>query len=653
MSQSILRSMSKILMGALFAVLIGMLLIGLSMFGVTDMFMSRSRNAAVSVGPAKISLQEFYDEFNAALNNYNKTAKERITTQQAWDRGLQRETLNQLTTRKLIQLDADALGLAANEKDVLKTVESYKIFNNAITGKFDKDKLYSQLYRLNKRRTPKQFEQDIKDNIRLQQMVDAMLSGLVLPKDYVDNQYKFMTEQRKVRILRLTPKAIVLPPDPTDEALKAYIKEHQNKYIAPEYRKFHLLRLEISDILPDLKVTEKEVKDLFDYKIKAGQLGRAEHRSYQQLVAKDKSQAEQITDALNNGQSIAEVVKKYGLDTPLVYENAKADASTDAMTGKTAFEIEKENTARTVKGDFGSWYSVVLTKIFPEIVPDLESERANLEKEIKNNKAQQFIYETSNKIQKNMERSMTLEEAAKDVGVPYASYDYITRLGETEDGLRLTGLEYAPGIATDDIILKEIFTSDLDFDSDPFPTSKEGVAVVRVDAIKPSAPFAFDKIRTVALKDWRLEKTDEALGELSQKLLERARAGESFEALAKEINAKNPGGAQMADMMMIRAFPTPGLSRQMAVRLFEARKDQTLAGRADNGLDRILGQVEEIRPSQGAVIGDVADRLKAQGRNQLENDIQDAWQRAALKKYPTKVHTQNVRRILGIDDEEQ
>ncbi len=591
MSQSIFKSMSKILVGALFAVLIGMLLIGLSMFGVTDMFMSRSRNAAVTVGKAKIPLQDFYDEFNSALNSYNKTAKERLTTRQAWDKGLQSETLNNLITRKLIQIDADAQGLAANEKDVLKTAESYKIFNNAITGKFDKNKLLSQLYRLNKNRTPKQFEQEIKDNIRLKQLVDGMMSGVVVPKEYVDTQYKFMTEQRKVKLLRLTPKAVILPPDPTDKELKDYIKAHQTKYIAPEYRRFTLLRLEVKNILPDMKVTEEELKKQFDYKIEAGLLGRKEHRSYQQLVAKDQAQAEEITDAINAGQSIDEVVKAYHLDTPLVYDDAEAGASTDPATGKAAFELAKEHSAKTIKGDFGSWYSVVLTKIYPKVVPDFEVDRAALEKELKDDKAKQFIYDATNKIQDDMAKSMTLEEAAKDVGVPYASYDYISRLGETEEGLKMTGLDYAPGIATDDVILKEIFTADPGFDGDPFTTSTEGTAVVRVDDIKPSAPYEFEKIRNIALKDWRMEKTDEALAELSRSLLKRAKAGESLDALAKSVNDKNPGGAITSETMMIRAAGAPGLGRQLAVRLFEAKKGQVISGRADNGLDRILGQI--------------------------------------------------------------
>ncbi len=653
---SAISKVRKYVVGAFFGLLIGMLLIGLSMFGVTDAFMSRSKNAAAQVGKSQIKLQDFSDFFQKRLSDYNKQAAkagaERLTTKQAYARGLQSQAINQLITEKLVQLEADKLGVDVNEKDVLKTVEDLKIFNNEITGKFDKNKMLSQLYRIDNNLTPKKLEANIKSQIRHQQVVDSILGGVVAPEYLVDQQYRFMTEQRKAKLLQLTAKAVSPPEDPGDETLKAYIKDHQASYIAPEYRRFTLIRVELDDIFVDQEVSEKEVKELFDYKIEAGKLGKDETRSYQQIIAKDKAQAEAITKALNAGTPIKDVVAKFNLDAPLVYTDASEKAATDPKTGKAAYALKKPGEAQTIASSFGGWYSVLLTGITEKYVPDIEKERASLEQEIRLDKTKQFLYEVSDKVQKSLEQGMTLEEAARANGVSVASYDFINRLGETLAGKKLTGLDYAPGIATDDKILKEIFTADLGFDGDVFETSNEGIAAVRVDDIKASAARPFPEIRRQALSAWRAQKIDEDLAKLSGKILTRAKAGESFQTLAAEINAQHSGAAIVHETPMLRAIATPGISKQLAINLFEAKQGQIVRGRASNGTDRIIARVVEITPNSDAIIGGLKSEMNTSVLNQIQSDIQEAWQKGALKEHPAQIKSENIKRVLGIDEQQ-
>ncbi len=656
MSQSVFASVKKYVLGALFAILVGMLLIGLSMFGVTDAFMSRSKDAAAIIGKEKINLSDFSSQFSKRLSEYNKTATERLTNKQAYERGLHRQVLDQMIVQKLVQIDADNLGLAANERDVIKAVEDLKVFNNEITGKFDKKKMLEQLYRLDNTMTPKKLEQQIKESLRHEQIVSSIINGLVSPQEFVDQQYRFMTEQRKAKLLIISKNAITPPADPGDEVLKKYIKQNQARFIAPEYRRFTLLRMEQDDVFVDMKASDEEIKERFEYKIEVGQLGRAETRSYMQIVAKDEAQANEITDAINAGQKIDEIIKTYGLDTPLVYENTNADASTDPKTGQAAFEIDKINTAKTIPSSFGGWYSVVLTRINPKIVPNLEDEREKISAEIKTDKAKQFIYDASDKIQKNLEQGMSLEEAGEAAGVSVASYDFISRLGETQEGAKMKGFDYAPGVAEDDIILKEIFTADIGFDGDVFETQNEGIAAVRVNEIKDSAPKKFEKIRNQALKAWQFEQINNQLAELSAEALKKAQNGERLEDIAQDINKKiktnatDKTGAKVEEIMMMRAIATPNISQQLAISLFEAKKGKYVRGMAANGLDRVIGKIIEITPNNDAVIGDIADKMAEAAKQQISSDIQEAYRVESLKNHPVTIMESNIKRILGIEE---
>ena len=649
MSQSIFGSFKKTIMGFLFGILVVMLLAGLSMFGVTDAFTSQSKDAAATVGDEKVSLREFDSFFQRQLSEINNEAPERLTTKQAYQRGLHGQVLNTLITEKLIQIDADDLGVAVNTRDAIELIEGLEVFNNEITGKLDQVKILEVLSRIDRNKSPKELEADVHSQIRRDQTLDSLKAGLIAPSLFADQQFKFMTEQRTVKLLRVGRNAITPPTDPSDEELQVFVKERPTGYIAPEYRRFTLLRMELENVLPDVEVSEDEIKNHFEYKIKAGQLGTAETRSYQQLVASDKAQADAITTALNGGKSIEAVVAEFSLEAPLVYDDALPGASSDPTAGEAAYEMEigtNDLTAKTVASSFGSWFSVVLTGITEKTIPDMETERANLIDELQTNKAKQVLYDASKAIQDGIsEESLTLEEAGLANGISVASFDYISRLGETEVGQRLEGLSYVQGVATDDLLLKEIFIADSGFDGDVFETTTGGIAAIRVDQIKESAPRPFADIREQALVAWHLKKADEALATLSDDLVARASAGESLEDLAKEFE----NGSEVAETQMIRAAQTPGLGNQVIVRLFEARVGQTVRGIADNGLDRVIGQVLTIKPNTEPTMPAIADTLREQAKEAINSDIQQAYHAAVLAENPAQTLTANIERTLGVD----
>ncbi len=645
MSQSIFGSFKKTVLGFLFGVLVVMLLAGLSMFGVTDAFTSQSKDAAATVGDEKITLRDFDSFFQRQLSEINQGAPERMTTKQAYQRGLHVQVLNTLITEKLIQIDANDLGVAVNNRDAVALLEDLEVFNNEITGKLDQNKILEVLSRIDRNKSPKELEQDVHDQIRRDQTLDSIKAGLIAPSLFADQQYKFMTEQRTVKLLRLGRDAIAAQSDPSDEDLQAFIKESPNGYIAPEYRRFTLLRMELENVLPDIEVSEEEIKNQFEYKIKAGQLGTAETRSYQQLVAADKTQADEITAALNSGKNIDAVIAEFSLDAPLIYENALPGASSDPTAGEAAFMIDNIE-AVSVENSFGGWFSIALTQITPQTIPDIKAERANLIDELQTNKAKQVLYDASKAIQDGIsEDSLTLEEAGLASGISVASFDYISRLGETEDGQRLEGLSFAKGVATDDLLLKEIFLAEPGFDGDVFETTEGGIAAIRVDQIKESAPRPFADVREQALTAWHLKKADEALASLSDDLVDRASAGESFEDLVAEFSV----GTEIAETQMIRAAQTPGLGGQIIVRLFEARIGQTVRGTADNGLDRVIGQVLTITPNTDPIVDAISGTLSEQAKEAINADIQQAYHAAILADNPAQTLTANIERTLGVD----
>ena len=247
---------------AVMAILIGLLLISLAIWGVSDAFTPNSSDAAVMVGKEKVKLTKFYNAFQSKLREENEKLPERLTSEQWVGRGLHRTVANQMATDTLIRIDADNLGLDINQADARRYVEEIGVFNNAITGKYDETKVREILGRLNRNMSVKEFEADIYDQMRNQQAIGTLLSGIVAPQEFADQRYKFMTEQRKVKLLELTRAAVTKPADPTEDELKAYVEDNIGRYTAPEYRRFTLIWLDPVSILPDMTASEEEIKEV-------------------------------------------------------------------------------------------------------------------------------------------------------------------------------------------------------------------------------------------------------------------------------------------------------------------------------------------------------------------------------------------------------
>ena len=641
MTKSLAGSFKTIVM----AIVVGLLLVSLAIWGVSDAFTPATKDAAAMVGKEKITLVEFDKFFRRRLRDENRKQPERLSTKQAYARGFHETTLNQLVMGKLIQLDADTLGVEVNRADARRFVEGMEFYNNVMTGKLDEEKLAQSLAQSGQWDSQKEYEAAIRRALRQDQTMTSVATGIIAPMAYADQQYKFMTEQRTVKLLHLTREAVPAPADPTEEELKTYIDENSAAYIAPEYRKFTLLRVEVADILPDMEATEEEIKTQFDLKVEVGKLGRAETRSLSQIVASSKQIADQVTEAINSGKTIDEAVSELGLEAPVTYENVLEAAVLDPKTGETAFAA-KQNIAQTIEGSFGQWYSVVVTHINVGVEPDLETERESITLEVKTEKAERFIYDILDKVQSALAEGNTIEEAAQANGISAASYDFVTRNGQTEDGNIMVGNAEISGISKDNTILKEAFISDKGFEGDIFETSTKGIAAIRVDDIKESTQRPFEEIKDQALLAWRLHKADEALGELMDTLADRALAGETYEQLAASIDK----GASVTDTSMARL--TRGLqelSPQTNARLLEARIGQTIRGTGANGLERIIGRVTEITPNEEVLLGPIADSLKQQAGETINNDIQTAYHAAMLKAHPARTMGENIKKTLGID----
>lgn len=638
MAESIGGKIRNVLVG----VLIGMLVLAFAVWGVNDMFTPGARNAVVTVGDSEISTQEFDTLFTREVERLNRESAEAVTNQQAYAQGLHTQILQSMITNEVVAIDADDLGVGVNRSIAKRDIESIEAFQNDLTGKFDENKLNSAL--ANIRMTRQQFEIQTLRSLRSQQTIPAITGGVVAPADYAGLQYKFLTEQRRANVLTLTAKAIAEPETPNDEVLQDYVTANSARYMAPEYRRFVMIRLEPFDFTPDLEIDPEQVRDSFNYKVETGELGSPETRNVVLISAPDEETANSAVDALRGGQTPILVASDLNLDSPEIYDAVRENGLIDPESSKAAFELDATD-ARAVLSGLGSWVAVYVADITPAIIPDFEAAKDEIRKELLNALAMEAIFDVTGEIEDAMLDNLSLEEISEKVGVPMSAYDFVDRSGTTPYDVQMNGFSAIPGLASDDVLLRTLFTSDLGFQTDLFETSTGGYASIRVDDIIDTKMKPFTDVRDEALAAYLNNERVDALRVKALDIKKRVDEGETLEALQAEIGE----GATLSIVPLLRTNPPRTLGPQLIVALFEADEGDVVRGAGSEPLTEQIAELEQIIASQDGIAGTYLDVLQNQVTAAISNDIQNAYQRSVLADNPVQEYPDKIRSTLGLD----
>lgn len=634
------QSIGSKIRGIFAGVLIGLLVLAFAVWGVNDMFTPKSTTAVVKLGDSDITARDFNQAFKRELANRAVTDGRQMPHQEAYDRGVHAQVLSRLISDKIIELDALDLGIGVNRQAAEAYVEEVDGFKDELTGKFSEKVMVSTLAMQRPPISRGEFEKMLVLDLRRQQTLPAITGGIVAPVEFAEERYQYLTEQRRATVLTIDEQAVPAAPEPTDEELKDYIKNNVTSYIAPPYRSVTLVRLEKDDVRPDIDVTEEELKAHYEYKLDLGELGSPAKRSLVQLTANDEETAKKAAERLKNGEDPETIANLLTLPEPSIYTDVEEAQVTDPETGKKAFAMQKGD-VDTVLGSLGLYYAIIVTGVTESERPDFEALRAELTTSLEDDKAEQLIYDITEKFENAMVEGMTIEEAADIAEIPYVTIDYIDRTGTTQDGKKLSEDN---GVANDEKILTEIFINEVGYETDPFETSGGGWAVLRVEDVIESKEREFEDVKDTATRRWKSEKVSDALDALAIELEGKAISGESLSDIAKTIE----NGAALEDVILLRSQLSPAVGPLVTVGLLDGQVDTIARGPGPKPMTRQIGKLNEIIANSDGLAGSLADRFQDEVTAAVRADILDAYYQAVLKEYPQIDFPDNIRSTLGL-----
>ena len=320
--------------------------------------------------------------------------------------------------------------------------------------------------------------------------------------------------------------------------------------------------------------------------------------------------------------------------------------SLDPVTDAAAFALKKGE-AKASENSLGTWEAIFVPNVIEASLPAFAAVEAEIRRALGEETAKDQIFDISDELDERLINGDNLESIATALDLPMESYDFINRVGQTQDGLTLNGFAGIPGIAQDDELLRRIFTEDIGFDTDIIETAQEGYAAFRVTDVIDSQVKPLSEVRDDVLKAWEADQINEALTQRGLDLADEIRSGRSLEDIAEELGS----AATIEERGISRAQPPRDISGQVVVELLTSEVGEVARGSGAVPLTYTLARLDTIIPNSDGLAGEILDTVQSNIGSEISGDIQNAYRLAILKEHKFIEYESQVRAVMGLEGE--
>jgi peptidyl-prolyl cis-trans isomerase D len=479
-------------------ILMALLVVGLAGFGV-DGFLSQRAASIGSVGSREISTQTYMRALQDAMRAAEREQGQAMPIARALSTGLDQQVRAQLVTQAALEAEADRIGIAVGDENVMRTVTAINAFRGP-GGAFDRDTYRFALE--NAGLTPARFEDDVRREAARGILQAATAAGVAVPANLQAAVLAHFATRRDVSVFALDESALDTPPESPDQAaVEAYYTANLPRFTAPETRAITYAWVSPDMLLEVVEVDEATIRALYDQR--AADFVRPERRLVERLVFPDQASADAAAARLAEGATFEDLVAERGLSL----DDTDMGDVTQAQLGAAGEAVFALADPGSVTGPHRSNLGPAIFRMnavlsaqetpFEDAAPALRDELAA-------DRARRRISDAFDLIVDLLAGGASLEDLA------------------AETDMVLGRIDWEVGAADDIAAYAEFRAAALAANADDFPEvrtlSDGGLFALRLDGVSPPAPRPLDQVRDAVEAGARLAALRAALTARAQAL---------------------------------------------------------------------------------------------------------------------------------------
>ena len=484
---NVIRNLVKSIAGK---ILLLVMVASFAVWGMGDLLRSGDSGLVATVGNQKITINEFYYQFQKKLNEFNQSLDQKLTEEEAHKQQISYLVLNEMVYGKLIQEFASKNSIYLSDtiiKNAIISIPQFKdddgnfnklLFDNAILNNFNNEA---------------EFTDEISRIFLNNLLFENFKTPTPLNKNISNVFYSYEAETRDIIYFNITKSLLETAPI-TDNEVKMFYDNNNNDYLTKKIIGIRFLNLNPKSFTSSISISNKDV-ELY-YRQNIDRYSQQETRDIEIVNASSFDQSKKILELMNDTAKLSQYIDKEGLVISKL-KDVKFNDYDEKISNKIFANPVGIISDPIEFGNF-NFLAIKVADINPIKVISLNEVKEEIVKNLKEEQSYQLFLENIDLIEKLNLTGSTLDEIAINFELNIVS---------------AAANDLLDAINADD--LNVILASDVGYQSDLIIEENDNIYIVETINIQESNIPAYDEIKQKVRDDLDKFKINE---ELSSKI---------------------------------------------------------------------------------------------------------------------------------------
>ena len=565
--------LGRIVMGAVMTLLAAIF----ALWGINDIFHGFGRSYVAKIGDVEISPDQFSQAYNERLQELSRQVGHPLSAQEANAVGLPAQVLGQMVAEAGLDQLARRMRLGIPDKEIADRVMHDPHFQTP-TGQFDRALFQGFLQSIGY--SEQRFFDEQRRTIPRRDLTTAVSGNITVPKTNLDAVNQYQNQERSIEFVTLGPQQAGDIPQPTPEELSKYFDERKILFRAPEYRKVVTVTVTPQELAKTIEVSDADVQKYYEQNLKT--YATPERRHVEQIVFPNMADAQAASERIKSGTTFAALAAERG------FKPSDIDLGTVAKSGiidpkvaDAAFSLKEGEVSPPIDGRFGVVLVTVL-QIEPGNTKPLSVVAPFVRNDIAQERAKTQVLDLHDKIEDARAGGATLPEVAQKFKLSAVTAD-VDRSGRDPAGKLVANLPDAGQVVS------AAFANDVGVDTYPIETGG-GYVWYEVQGVTPARDRTLDEVKGEVEQRWRDDQIAKRLEGKAADLLDKAKNGNPFDALASGAGVKVEKAAALK-----RGTTPPGISAKVLDAVFRTANEAFGSSVGDKPTQWVIFRVTDVK----------------------------------------------------------
>ena len=509
---NVIRNLVKSIAGK---ILLLVMVASFAVWGMGDLLRSGDSGLVATVGNQKITINEFYYQFQKKLNEFNQSLDQKLTEEEAHKQQITYLVLNEMVYGKLIQEFASKNSIYLSDtiiKNAIISIPQFKdddgnfnkiLFDNAILSNFNNES---------------EFTDEISRIFLNNLLFENFKTPTPLNKNISNVFYNYEAETRDVIYFNITKSLLETAPI-TDNEVKTFYDDNNNDYLTKKIVGIRFLNLNPKSFTSSISISDEDIQ--FYYNQNIDRYSQQETRDIEIVNASSFDQSKKVLELMNDTAKLSQYLDKEGLVISKL-KDVKFNDYDEKISNKIFANSVGIINDPIEFGDF-NYLAIKVDNINSIKVISLNEAKEEIIKNLKEEQSYQLFLENIDLIEELNLTGSSLDEIAINFELKIVS-------AAANDLLNV--------INADD--LNVILASDVGYQSDLITEENDDIYIVETIDVQESIIPAFDEIKQKVRDDLDKFKINEQLSsKISQlELLYKYTDEKTFNAFADKNKLK-------------------------------------------------------------------------------------------------------------------